>query len=407
MNDTASPARGKIADVRQRSLAAGVVARAWRRASWARSFDPAQFLRAYLTAYLFYLGIGLGAMVLLMVYLMTGGSWGYVIRRILEAGMKTLPLLALLFLPIAFGLRYLYPSARPEAVAASPQLQYQQFYLGPNYFWMRAAAYFALWLLFAFLLGSWLGKAERAEGSHWPRRLRTLGGIGALIYGITLHFAAVDWAMSLTPSFHSTIWGPLFALGQLLSALLFALVVFAMLVPRPPLSEVVSPKVLNDLGSLLLTLLILWAYLAWFQYMLIWIANLRGSRLVSRPNGRILADGHLGDRAAAFCRSVFPAALAGREAQRRHAGGRGRLDPVHAVRVPVLPGHAEFPRPGDFRTLDGSAHAAGDWRHLARVFPAAIGKPGVAAGARFQPCGRPATAAAGRGRSGAGGGVGL
>ena len=86
-------------------------------------FNPAQFLRAYLAAYLFYLGIALGSMVILMIYHLTGGSWGLLIRRTLEAGMRTLPLLAFAFLPIAGGVRYLYLWAQPDVVAVSPKLQ--------------------------------------------------------------------------------------------------------------------------------------------------------------------------------------------------------------------------------------------------------------------------------------------
>ena len=96
-----------------------------------------------------------------------------------------------------------------------------------------------------------------------------------MIYGISIHFASVDWGMSLMPAFHSSMWGPLFAAGELLSAMAFALIVLACLIDRPPLGEVASRKVRLDLGSLLLTLLIVWAYLAWFQFMLIWIANMQ------------------------------------------------------------------------------------------------------------------------------------
>jgi hypothetical protein len=237
-------------------------------------FSPAEFFRAYLAAYLFYLGIALGSMVLLLVYHLTGGSWGFLIRRILEAGMRTLPLLALFFLPIAFGIRYLYPWAQPDLVAASAKLQYQQFYLCPTYFLVRAAVYFALWMAIAYLLASWSRKEDQTGDPRLAWKSLKLSGYAAVVYGISLHFAAIDWAMSLVPVFHSTIWGPLFATGQLLSALAFALVVLAILVKWPPLDEVDSPKVRNDLGSLLLTLLILWAYMAFFQFMLIWIANL-------------------------------------------------------------------------------------------------------------------------------------
>jgi hypothetical protein len=235
---------------------------------------PAAFFRAYLAAYLFYLGIALGSMVMLMVYHLTGGSWGLLIRRILEAAMRTLPLLAVLFLPIAGGIGYLYPWAQPDVVAASPKLQYQQFYLCPTYFWIRAAVYFAVWLATAFLLSSWSREEDRSGDPRLAWKNRKLSGFALVAYGVSLHFAAIDWAMSLQPVFHSTIWGPLVALGQLLSALSFALIVLACLIGRPPLREVASLGVRNDLGGLLLTILIVWAYMAWCQFMLIWIADL-------------------------------------------------------------------------------------------------------------------------------------
>ena len=257
---------------RRRSLWAGTAALCV--CAIGASFQPAPFFRAYLAAYLFYLGIALGSMVLLMAYHLTGGSWGLLIRRILEAGMRTLPLLAVLFLPIAGGIRYLYLWAQPDVVAASAKLQYQQFYLSPAGFWIRAAVYFLVWMGLAFLLASWSRRQDRTGNPRLAWKCQQLSGYGAVAYGISLHFAAVDWGMSLQPMFHSTIWGPLFATGQLLSALAFALVVLAWLVDRPPLAEVASLKVRVDLASLLLTFLILWAYMAWFQFMLIWIANL-------------------------------------------------------------------------------------------------------------------------------------
>jgi hypothetical protein len=256
----------------RRALGVGVIALAV--CAIAAPASPTQFFRAYLAAYLFYLGIALGSMVLLMAYHLTGGSWGLVIRRILEAAMKTLPLLALLFLPIAYGVGYLYVWAQPSLVAASPKLQYQQFYLQPKLFWIRAAVYFALWIVMAFWLSRWSRQEDRTGNPRLAWKSQQLSAFGAVLYGISLHFAAVDWGMSLQPVFHSTIWGPLFATGQLLSALAWALLVLGCLIRRPPLDDVASLQVRNDLGSLLLTLLILWAYMAWFQFMLVWISNM-------------------------------------------------------------------------------------------------------------------------------------
>ena len=95
-----------------------------------------------------------------------------------------------------------------------------------------------------------------------------------MLYGVSVHFAAIDWLMSLEPVFHSTIWDPLVAAGQLLSALALAIVVLRQARPAAAPGRGVSGEVLGDLGTLLLTLLVLSTYLAWFQYMLIWIADL-------------------------------------------------------------------------------------------------------------------------------------
>ncbi len=104
--------------------------------------------------------------------------------------------------------------------------------------------------------------------------MERLSAPGLVIYGLCITFAAVDWIMSLQPGFRSTIFGPIVASGQILSGQAFALIVLAWLVARPPVADLISLEALNDLGNLLLTFLIIWAYLVWFQFMLIWIANL-------------------------------------------------------------------------------------------------------------------------------------
>ncbi len=235
---------------------------------------PAAVLRAYLAAYMFYLGIALGSLVILMAYHLTGGSWGFLIRRPLEAATRTLPLLAVLFLPIAYGVEYLYIWAQPAEVAQSAKLQYQQFYLQPAYFWIRAAVYFAAWILIALMLSRWSREEDQTGRPRLAWKSLKLSAFGAVVYGITIHFASVDWTMSLEPVFHSTIWGPMTAASQLLSAMAFVIVVLRFVGRRQEVAEVSSTKVVNDLGNLLLTLLILWAYMAWCQFMLVWIANM-------------------------------------------------------------------------------------------------------------------------------------
>ena len=235
--------------------------------------DPQQFFRAYLAAYLFYFGIGMGCMALLMIYHITGGAWGFLIRRTLEAGMRTMPLLAIGFVPIVLGAPYLYPFAMPD-MAANAQILKQQAYMNLPFFSARAAVFFVLWLAWSYALTAASRRQDRTGDPRWAWRCDGLSGTGLLIYGVTIHFASIDWIMSLQPAFHSTIFGPMAASGHLLCGLAFAWIVLACLHGHPPLAEYVSPKALNDLGSLLFAFVIIWTYMGWFQYMLIWIANL-------------------------------------------------------------------------------------------------------------------------------------
>ena len=188
--------------------------------------------------------------------------------------MRTLPLLAILFVPIVLGVGMLYLWAQPEVVAVTPSLQHKQIYLNVPFFIARAVVFFVLWLILAGLLSFWSREQDRTGDPQLSVKLAYLSGLGLVVYGITLHFAAVDWLMSLQPAFHSTIFGPLLASGQVLEGFAFALIPLAWLVGRPPLAKAISLDAVNDLGSLLFTFLIIWAYMTFFQFMLIWIADL-------------------------------------------------------------------------------------------------------------------------------------
>jgi hypothetical protein len=238
-------------------------------------FSPAQFFRAYLGAYLWCLGTALGCMVLLMLYHVTGGAWGFVLRRSYEAAMRTLPLMAALFVPIAAGVRYLYPWVDPAIVGSGGELKFNHTYLNVPFFYFRAVLYFAAWILISFILSTWSRRQDRVGEIGSPRKFRLLSAPSMAVYGLTITFASVDWTMSTQPEFHSTMWGPLFAAGQILSGQAFVVVVLGWLASRPPLRDVVSRDVLNDIGNLLFSFLVIWAYMAFFQFMLVWMANLR------------------------------------------------------------------------------------------------------------------------------------
>jgi hypothetical protein len=238
-------------------------------------FSPQQFFRAYLAAYLFYWGLGLGSLAVLMLYFLTGGAWGFIIRRFLEAATRTLPLLAVLFTPVAYGIGYLYPWAHPDVVAGNRELQFNHIYLNAPFFWGRAALFFISWIAVASVLSLWSRRQDAWGGPDLPRKFRLLSGPSLVIaYGAWVTFASVDWVMSLQPTFHSTIFAVIIATGQMLSAHALALIVLAWLLWRRPLAQVISLETLNDLGNLLFTFLILWSYVTFFQLMLIWMANL-------------------------------------------------------------------------------------------------------------------------------------
>jgi hypothetical protein len=236
--------------------------------------NPEQFFCAYFAAYVFFLGIALGGMAILMVSHMTGGAWGYLIRRILEAQMKTLPLLALLFIPLAFGIKYLYLWAQPTQLATDAKLHEQHFYLNPTFFLWRALVYFVIWLLIALGLSVRSRRQDRTGDASLPWKFQRMSEVGLVLYGTTIHFAAFDWLETLQPNYHSTIFPFLIAAGQLLSAQAFVLIILVCLSLRTEAAEVVSTRALIDLGNILLAFLIIWAYMLWFQFMLGWIADM-------------------------------------------------------------------------------------------------------------------------------------
>jgi hypothetical protein len=233
-----------------------------------------QFFHAYIVSYMFFLGVGLGSMAILMIQYITGGAWGAVIRRLLESATRTLPLLAVLFLPIAFGLGHLYEWARPEHVAHDPILQHKAPYLNVPFFLARAVIYFAAWITTAYFLNRWSLEQDTAADPRLTRKLEMLSRGGLLLYALTMSFAAMDWGMSLEPHWFSTLYGVMIMGGQGLSTFAFMIPMAALLAARQPFTRIIGPEQFHDLGKLMLAFVMLWAYFALSQYLIIWSANL-------------------------------------------------------------------------------------------------------------------------------------
>jgi hypothetical protein len=235
--------------------------------------EKTDFFRSYLIAYLFWIGITLGSLALLMMQHLTGGRWALVIRRILEAGSRTLPLMAVAALPLLAGMRTLYSWSRPGQT--DPAVLAKAGYLNPQFFVARMIFYFAIWFLLTYLLNKWSKQEDVGEaGVPLWMRLEGLSGIGIVLYGLTVTFASVDWVMSLEPQWYSTIYGLIFMVSQALTAMAFAIAMLIWLSDRRPLSQVVRPAQFQDLGSFLLTFVMLWAYMEFSQFLIIWGGNL-------------------------------------------------------------------------------------------------------------------------------------
>jgi hypothetical protein len=232
------------------------------------------FFRAYLMGYLFWTGIALGSLAVLMLQHLTGGAWGMVIRRVLESSTRTLPLLLLLFVPIILGMHSLYEWTHQDQVNRDEILKQKSVYLNIPFFAVRVLIYFAIWLGLAYLLNKWSGEQDRTAEQRYSRQMRMLSGPGLVLFVLTVTFASIDWAMSLDPHWFSTIWGLLFVAQWGLSSFAFVIALMALLSTRAPFKGVVSPAHFHDLGKLLLAFVMVWAYFNFSQYLIIWSGNI-------------------------------------------------------------------------------------------------------------------------------------
>jgi hypothetical protein len=237
--------------------------------------DRAQFFHSYLVAYLFWTGIALGSLAILLLQHLTGGAWGLVIRRVLEAATRTLPLMAVLFIPIILGAHQIYPWTHHEEMSKTPALEEKaRLYLNLPFFSGRAALYFAIWLLLGYLLSRWSEEQDLTADRRLAKNMRMISGPGFLLFVLTVTFASVDWAMSLNPEWFSTIYGLLFVIAWALSALAFAIAVMSFLSSHEPMSRIVKPNHFQDLGKLMLAFVMLWAYFAFSQFLIVWYGDL-------------------------------------------------------------------------------------------------------------------------------------
>ncbi len=268
------PADHVLHRIQRGALAAGVVALGL--CGVGGFLSPTQFLQSYLIAYLFWFGIAMGSLGILMIHHVAGGAWGAVVRRVLESATRTFPLLAVLFVPLLLGMHELYVWSRPEVVAHDVALQHKSLYLNVPFFLVRTALYFGVWITVATFLNRWSMEQDRSADPRVTFRMELLSRGGLVAVGLTMTFASFDWIMSLEPDWFSTIYGVLTIGGQLVSGMAFTIAIAALLMNdgRGPLGKVMAREQFHDLGKLLLAFIMLWTYFMLSQFLIIWAGNL-------------------------------------------------------------------------------------------------------------------------------------
>lgn len=236
--------------------------------------DREQFFRSYLVAFMFWGGIAFGCFGLVALNHIAGGRWGIVIRRICEAGIRTLPLVVVLFVPIVFGMHDLYSWSHPGHVPHETDMAFKAWYLRPGFFVVRAVAYFAIWIVLGRFMLRYSLEQDATGNLAYVTKLQMLGRGAIVLYVVTMTLAAVDWMMSLEPHWYSTIYGLLVIGGQVLSAFAFAIAILTLLVEYEPVAKVANHERFHDLGKMLLAFVMIYAYFAFSQFLIIWSGNI-------------------------------------------------------------------------------------------------------------------------------------
>ena len=241
-------------------------------------FNPEQGLRSWLLGYMFWGGIAFGSIGLLILQYLTGGAWGVVIRRTLEAASRTLPLVAILFIPIALGV---YSHTVYEWTHLPPDdhvIHERGWYMTVWGWLLRSVIYFAVFGAMAYLLNKWSANQDASndfeEAAGWLGRATAFSGPTMVVFALTVTFAVVDWVMTLEPHWFSTIFGLLYVIGWALSCLCFVVVVMTFLHDKVPMNHVVGRRHFHDLGKLMLAMVMVWAYFNFSQYLIIYSGNI-------------------------------------------------------------------------------------------------------------------------------------
>jgi len=236
--------------------------------------DSQHFWQSYLFAYIFWAGLTLGCLGIFFLHNVVGGNWGVVVRRMVESGLKTLPLMAFLAIPLFFALKTLYKWTDAAYRAEHFATGHKAAYMNEPFFMARTVLYFVIWLALGYRI---LGMANEHDRTGNPDLFKKIKGASApalLIFVVTTTYAFIDWIMSLEPDWYSTIYPWMFTVGEVLLTFAFLIALLVLLSKREPFVSFVTPQHYHDLGNLMLAFTMLWAYMSFAQFLIIWAENL-------------------------------------------------------------------------------------------------------------------------------------
>jgi hypothetical protein len=233
-------------------------------------------------------GFSVGGLALLMVQYCSGGKWGLLLRRPLEAMSRTLPLVFVYWLVVAFSMKRLYLWAQVDDVAGALKsgfinaaqahaIEFKRPMLNPTAFVVTSVVCFAIWGFYTWRLNA-LGLERDADVAgntpYWIKKLENISGPGIVVYSLTMTAAVIYWVMSLDPTWYSSVYGLLFLVGQGYMVLAFGIIVAISLSKGEPFKTILRQTEQHDLGKFTFAFVMLNIYLAFGQFLIIWSGNL-------------------------------------------------------------------------------------------------------------------------------------
>jgi len=236
--------------------------------------DPAHFWQSYLFAFIFWSGLALGCLGIFFLHNVVGGNWGVAIRRLVESGVQTLPLILVFAIPLFFALGTLYKWTDAGYRAEHFATGHKAAYLNPTWFIIRTLLYFAIWLFSGLRILKMANEHDRTGDPALFRRIKARSAPALLVFVVTTTLAFIDWIMSLEPDWYSTIYGWMFTVGEVLLTFSFLVAVLVLLSKREPFASFLTRQHYHDIGNLMLAFTMLWAYMSFSQFLIIWAENL-------------------------------------------------------------------------------------------------------------------------------------